>query len=138
MRHIAGYILALSILGCAKGDVERNINVHSSWARVSAKGQSTAIYFTVESTFEDTLYEVLVDTSISENVSIHITKEEDGVMRMEHVPYVVIPKGKLEFKPGGYHIMLMSLKRDLKPGDSIAFTLKFKKHGEVHATAIVR
>ena len=39
--------------------------------------------------------------------------------------------GKLELKPGSYHLMFMSLKAPFKQGDKVPVTLKFEKAGEV-------
>ena len=41
-------------------------------------------------------------------------------------------------KPGGYHIMLINLKQDLKVGEKIPFTLIFEMQGEVNLEAEVR
>jgi copper(I)-binding protein len=47
-------------------------------------------------------------------------------------------KGKTELKPGGYHIMLLGLKQDLKPGEKVPVTLKFERGGEVRVEAVVK
>jgi len=44
----------------------------------------------------------------------------------------------VELKPGSYHIMLIGLKQDLKPGDRIEITLRFEKAGEIKVNAPVR
>ena len=38
-------------------------------------------------------------------------------------------------KPGGYHMMLMDLKKPLKEGDLLKFTLTFEKAGEIEVEA---
>ena len=45
--------------------------------------------------------------------------------------------GSVQFKPGGYHIMLMGLKAPLKKGDMIMLQLKFEHAGLVDAMANV-
>jgi copper(I)-binding protein len=46
------------------------------------------------------------------------------MMRMRAVPALDLPAGKaVELKPGGYHLMLMDLKQQLKAGDSVPLTL---------------
>jgi copper(I)-binding protein len=45
---------------------------------------------------------------------------------------VELPAGaKVEFKPGGYHIMFMDLKQQLKQGEMMKGTLTFEKAGTV-------
>ncbi|MCL4559833.1 MAG: copper chaperone PCu(A)C [Chloroflexi bacterium] len=50
------------------------------------------------------------------------------VVKMVPVPEgIEIPaNGKIEIQPGGYHIMLIGLKRELKPGDQFEITLTFE------------
>jgi copper(I)-binding protein len=56
------------------------------------------------------------------------------------VPQDSIPvpaKGEVELKPGGLHIMLVNLKQDLKVGDEIEVTLRFKSGLEMKLTVPV-
>jgi copper(I)-binding protein len=49
---------------------------------------------------------------------------EGNVMKMRAVPALDLPAGKaVELKPGGYHLMLMGLKNELKAGDTVPVTL---------------
>jgi copper(I)-binding protein len=62
-----------------------------------------------------------------------------GMMTMKPVTSIEIPAGEtVELKPGGYHIMLLDVKKVLAVGDTIEVTLTFEKAGEVQATAEVR
>ena len=58
-----------------------------------------------------------VTTPVAGTAEVHEMKMEGDVMRMRPVPKVDLPAGRtVEFKPGGYHLMLMDLKQALKPG----------------------
>lgn len=62
-----------------------------------------------------------------------------GAMKMRPVESVPLPAGgTVEFKPGGLHVMLLELKRDLKAGDAFAVTLKFEKAGPQTVQVTVR
>jgi hypothetical protein len=62
-----------------------------------------------------------------------------GTMGMRPIDRLEIPAGgTVELKPGSYHIMLIGLNQELKPGDKIEITLTFEKAGEVKVTAEVR
>jgi periplasmic copper chaperone A len=62
-----------------------------------------------------------------------------SMMGMRRIDKLEIPAGgKVELKPGGYHIMLIDLTRELKAGETIEITLTFEKAGEVKITAEVR
>ncbi len=59
-------------------------------------------------------------------------KMEGNVMRMRQVQSLDLPKMQnVELKPGGYHVMLMDLKGQLKKGDTVPLTLKIEQGGKV-------
>ena len=49
----------------------------------------------------------------------------DGdVMRMRQIKELALPAGKaVELKPGGYHIMLLNLKKQIREGETVPLTL---------------
>ena len=62
-----------------------------------------------------------------------------GMMTMQPVESIPVPAGEtVELKPGGYHVMLLQVKKVLAVGDTIDVTLTFEKAGEVTTTAEVR
>jgi copper(I)-binding protein len=62
-----------------------------------------------------------------------------AMMAMRPVAKVEVPAaGSIELKPGGYHIMLMGMLRQLKPGDTFTVTLTFEKAGTKSVTVEVR
>jgi hypothetical protein len=57
-------------------------------------------------------------------VEVHEMKMDGSVMKMGAIPSLDLPAGKnVELKPGGYHVMLMDLKKELKAGDTVPLTL---------------
>jgi periplasmic copper chaperone A len=53
-------------------------------------------------------------------------------MKMRAVPVLEIPpRGKLELKPGGYHLMLLDLKQPMRAGDKVPLTLTFQNAGSI-------
>lgn len=66
--------------------------------------------------------------SVAGKTEIHeMVKGDDGKMMMrEATSGALIPKeSHLHMKPGGYHVMLMMLKKELPIGDEVTCTLKF-------------
>ncbi|MEZ5144143.1 MAG: copper chaperone PCu(A)C [Acidimicrobiales bacterium] len=62
-----------------------------------------------------------------------------GAMQMQEVSSIEIPaNGKVELKPGGYHIMLIELAAPLKKGETVELTLTFDKADKVTVQAPVR
>jgi copper(I)-binding protein len=77
-------------------------------------------------------------TAVAAAVQMHTMAMDGDVMTMREVDAVDLPAGQtVEFKPGGFHLMLMGLKAPLKLGDKIAMTLRFEKAGEVVVTVHV-
>ncbi len=65
-------------------------------------------------------------------MELHETIRQGDVMRMRPVPKLEVPSGGvLEMKPGGLHLMLINLKRDLHPGDRVHVTLTFERGAPV-------
>ena len=99
---------------------------------------ATALYFTVEnnSNEADTLYSI--ESDVSKMVQLHETYSNGSVMGMREIGQIVINPGeKVELEPGGKHVMVMKLKKDLKIGDKVDFKLHFRKAGEIKITAEV-
>jgi copper(I)-binding protein len=62
-----------------------------------------------------------------------------GMMSMQPVEAIEVPaNGSVALEPGGFHIMLLDVKKVLAVGDTIEVTLTFEKAGEVQTTAEVR
>jgi copper(I)-binding protein len=76
-------------------------------------------------------------------VEVHEMSLDNGVMKMRAVPRLDLPAGKpVTLRPGGYHIMLMDLKKQLKKGESVPLTLRIegkdKKLSTIEVKAEVR
>ena len=72
-------------------------------------------------------------------MELHQTRNMSGMMMMEPVQNVELaPGGRVELKPGSYHLMLIGLKRALTPGQSVTLTLRFERAGQLTTTAEVR
>ena len=115
------------------------VKVENAWMRIANKGMNTALYLDVTnlSSKDDELTDV--SSNISNTVQIHETYKQGDNMGMRRVPSVIIKgNGTFHFAPGGYHVMVIKLKEDLKQGDKKQFTLTFKHAGKVKITAVVK
>jgi hypothetical protein len=82
---------------------------------------------------------VSASSEAAETVELHEVLNDAGVMRMRPVPRIEVPAGAtVELKPGGYHIMLLGLRGDLKPGTTVKVTLSREKAGPMTVEAQVR
>jgi copper(I)-binding protein len=106
---------------------------------MKATSGNSAVYMVIhnDGPVGDRLVGAVAD--VTKTVELHQTKMEGGMAQMMPVAGIDVPaRGMVELKPGGLHVMLIGLKRDLKAGDKFAVTLKFQKSGEVKLTVGVR
>lgn len=129
---LISFLLAASILSACSA-ASGALDINSAWARSSQMGQNGAIYFVIENgtNEDDTL--ISAHTDIASSTEIHMSMMDDqDVMSMQMQEAVQTPAGEtVAFKTGGLHIMLISLNRDLKVGDTFTLTLQFQKAGEI-------
>ena len=83
---------------------------------------------------------VSASSPLTPTVQIHEMKMEGDVMKMAELKDgIEIPAGgKVELKPGGYHIMFMGLKDGIKEGDAVKVKLVFAKAGEVEVELVAQ
>jgi|YelNatPaOPRAMG01_1025707.scaffolds.fasta_scaffold00304_16 copper(I)-binding protein len=116
-----------------------NINIENAWVRPAGKGMNSALYFTInnQTNKSDELYKV--EASIAWVIQLHKTINNNGLMEMKQINSIEVPANQIvKFTPGGYHVMLIKLKEELKPGSKINFTFFFKKAGKLNVSAEVK
>lgn len=104
------------------------------WARPAPSGATTgAGYLTITNTGASADRLTGGSTPAAARLEIHEMSMAGGVMRMRPVSGGLdIPAGAtVALKPGGYHVMLIGLKRPLNVGDRIPATLTFQRAGTV-------
>lgn len=138
MKRIATIMLSTTLLLSACG-AKDGIEVRDAWARTATQGMNSAVYFVIQNynTEVDELTGVI--SNVAEAVEIHESKMEGDVMTMNRVESVAVePSVKVEFLPGGYHVMLIGLKQNLEAGDEIEVTLQFRNSPDITVKATIR
>ncbi len=132
------YFLLL-IISLLNFSYKGNLEIKDAWLRPAGKGMNTALYFKIVNTSDraDTL--LSVSSSAAELVQMHETFKQGDMMGMRQVKAIAVDaKSVFEFKPGGFHIMVLNLKKDLKIGASAEFILHFKYAGSIRIKAKVK
>jgi copper(I)-binding protein len=116
-------LFALSSLALLSALSLAQTTVKEPWVRGTvAQQKATGAFMQLTSAQGGKL--VAAQSPVAGIVEIHEMAMEGNVMKMRAVPGVDLPPGKVvEFKPGGYHVMLMDLKQQLKDGDNVPVVL---------------
>jgi copper(I)-binding protein len=132
-------IILILILTSACGGTD-GMTVEDAWSRPAFLGDNSAIYLKIVngSELDDNL--IGASTDVAGAAEIHLSRmDEAGNMTMELQNLIVLPAGSsLDFTPGGLHIMLVNLMKDLSVGDSFPVTLEFQRAGDMTVQVEVR
>lgn len=133
-------LLLTLTLSAAALAAQAQTTVKDAWVRGTVPQQkATGIFAQITSTAGGKLVGVAVDPALAGVVEIHEMAMDGNVMKMRALPAGLdLPAGKtVELKPGGYHVMLLDLKKALKDGDTVAVTFTVEgKDGKKEAVEV--
>ena len=130
-RCSAAGVRMIRALSCAflllwAGASYSQVKVEDAWARPAIQGQTATGAF-MALTAKDGGRLIGASSPVAGVVEIHQMAMEGNVMRMRAVAAVELPPGRsVELKPGGFHLMLMDLKRPLKSGERVPLELRIE------------
>lgn len=107
------------------------LEIYAPRTMAGTKGQTTGGFLTIKNTGATADRLLGASCGAAMMTQVHETVMDGDVMKMREVDAIEIPAGEtVELKHGGYHIMLMDLKQDVKAGETTVCTLKFENAGE--------
>jgi copper(I)-binding protein len=112
--------------------------VKDPWIRGTvAQQKATGMFAQITSATGGKL--VSASSPVAGMVEIHEMAMDGNVMRMRPIAGLDLPAGKaVDLKPGGYHVMLMDLKQQLKPGETVPVILVIEGAGGKRETLEVK
>ena len=137
-----GKTLLMFILSVAFGAAQAQTTVKDAWVRATVANQkTTGMFAQIVAGSGGKL--VSVSSPVAGMAQIHEMAMDGNVMKMREVAALELPAGKaVDLKPGGYHVMLLDLNRELKVGDAVPVTLVVegadKKRETIEVKATVR
>jgi periplasmic copper chaperone A len=136
-------IAGIAVLGgtCAHADdLSKYIFVSNAWVQAMPPSQTTtAAYMVIVNNSSREAVIVSASSDIAGATEIHQMSDMNGMMNMAMVSKIHIPAlGKVALKPGGFHIMLINLKKPVNKGDIVPITLHFQDGGSIMVKADVR
>ena len=159
LRPLLAWVIANLVACGSEGPAAPLIHTENVWARPAvalaetsgtseaggaamghAQSGTGAVYMMLVNEGREAERLIRAHTELAEVAEIHETRMEGEVMKMQLLPDgLEIPAGgEVELKPGGYHIMLIGLKRDLNEGDRFTLVLEFEKSGRLTVEVPVR
>ncbi|PRC93706.1 copper chaperone PCu(A)C [Solimicrobium silvestre] len=117
-----------------------DIQIGHPYARATVPQQTSGgAFLALENTGKTDDKLIKVESSMANSVEIHNMEMVGDVMKMREVDLIDLKAGsKISMKPGGgYHIMLIGLKKQLNAGDKFPLTLQFEKAGKIEVMVFV-
>ena len=142
MTHLKTLLAtALTVLSFS-AIAQNSVQITDPWVRATVPQQKATGAF-MQITAPKAMRLLEVRSPVAGVAEIHEMSMTDNMMRMRQVKEISLPAGKaVELKPGGYHVMLLDLKGQVKAGDKIPLTLVLEgedKHREtIEVTAVAR
>lgn len=122
MKKITLSLILLATTALAQAQV----TIHDPWVRGTVPMQQASGAFMQLSAAKDTRL-IAAKSPVANVVEIHEMVMDNNIMKMRQIPGLdIVPGRVLELKPGGYHVMLIELKQQLKGGDVVPITLVFE------------
>ncbi len=121
-------------------DAAGSVSVSDAYVRAVPPGQpNSAAFMKLDNSSPNQHAVVSAASPVAKAAELHTHRMEGDMMKMRHIEKIDIhPNGQTVLKPGGLHIMLMGLKKDLNPGDLVSITITFEDGSAKEFEAPVR
>ena len=131
MRYLmTAAAITLALAGGAEAATYRlgSLEVANPWSRPAAANGNGAGFMVITNRGGKPDALKAVETPLARKAEIHQSSTAGGVMRMQRLDAgLALPAGKaVTLAPGGYHVMLLGLTKQLKSGDKVPATLVFQ------------
>jgi hypothetical protein len=125
MKVVLMLLTALWVLP-SLADVATQVTIEKPFARSALQHQRNSAIFMQLNNAGSSAAIVSASSPAADVVELHTHIKDNGVMRMRRIPQIDLPQGQtVELRPGGLHVMLIGLRRDLNVGDDVALSLEF-------------
>ncbi len=136
----ASFVAAIALVACSGPSSAAGPTIENPWARPAAAGADTAAYLTIKSVAGQADALMSASSPDATTVELHeATTDASGMMGMHPIEHLDIHAGEsVELKPGGHHLMVMGLTRELAVGGTLELDLVFEHAGKVVVQAEIR
>lgn len=129
-------LILAALLVASLVEQQKVVSASKAWIKAPAAGDTTAVAFVVVD--NPTMYDVYL-VSASTDVAGKVQFQKVVGTNTEVIEHLTAPAyDSIEFKPGGNQLLLLDLKRPLKPGEKVWITLATDGGTTIEAEAEVR
>ena len=128
MKQAHGFagLFGVLALNFAFGVAAQGIEIKDAWVRGTVPAQKATGAF-MEITSASGARLVAADSPVASTLELHNMSVQNGVMKMFQVDAIDVPAGKgVKLAPGGYHVMFIGLKQQMKAGERVPLKLTFE------------
>lgn len=123
--------LSLGAAGASAADV---VTVANPWVRATVPGQEVAGAY-MEITARSPAVLLAAESPVAAKTELHTMAMDGGVMKMRPLAKLELPAHKtVSLTPGGYHLMLVGIRRQLKAGEKVPLRLTVRDQKGVKST----
>lgn len=137
-KFLAAFVLGLAVAS----PTFAHVTITDPWVLATVPQQmATGAFLAITSSQDAKLIEAR--STIANTVELHKMAMTGNIMKMRPVSHIDLPAGKtVKLEPKAYHIMLLSLKGQVKVGEMVPLTLivenKYGKRESVVVKAVAR
>jgi copper(I)-binding protein len=127
VKRILETVAAVAVLATPMSAIAARVTVTDPWIR--SLPASAAGYFTLRNDDSRTLTLRGAQSTACSSIMLHKSSNEGGMDSMSDLePVKLAPHEIVKFAPGGYHLMCMDPRPEVKPGARVMITLIFDDH----------
>ena len=133
-------LIATALLTMSLSSQAADIEVHHAYLNAPPPVSTiTAGYFMLHNNTAASVTLVRFSSPVAQKVELHKTTHNNGQMKMRKMgPLHIDGHSTVELSPGGMHLMLIKLNKNIAPGDTVPITLHFKNGTNITVSANVR
>lgn len=111
-----------------------------AWIQESPPGLSVlAGYLDLENRGDHDIKITRISSTVAERIEVHRTEIDTNTVTMRRIPVLELkPHSRLDFKPGGYHLMIFGVTKPLHVGDKVRIDIATDAGSHVLVDAVVR
>ena len=134
------YCFALAALVCSLAMAQTPaLVVKNAWARQTPGSDVAAVYLSLSNVSVKPIVVIGVQSLLASHSMVHETAVVAGQSQMRmHEKIAIAPGQTVSFSPGGLHIMLSGLKREVAVGQNVPLILLLADGGKLAVAAVVK